>query len=282
MSNLTFSIEVFPPKDSTAVGEIYNTLGQFAALSPDFISVTYGAGGTARGQSAEISGYISGNLAIPGVAHLTCVGATKDNIRDTLADFKARGVKRILALRGDLPEGEASLGDFRHADDLIAFINDFGGFEVYAACYPEGHSESKNFAADVEVAKRKYDMGVTRFVSQLFYDNEDFYRMRDAFAAAGVNAPISAGIMPITNAKQILRIVSLSGSKLPAAITKAVARFEHNAQAFYQAGINYAVSQITDLLSNGAEGIHLYSMNRPKTAEDIYRNIGSLLEGAKE
>lgn len=282
MSNLTFSLEVFPPKDSTAVNEIYSSLRQFALLSPDFISVTYGAGGSGQRLTAEISAFICGQLGIPSVAHLTCVGATRDNITESLQKLRDLGVKRILALRGDLPEGNASLGDFHHADDLIEFINKFGGFEVYAACYPEGHSESKNFEQDVEVAKRKRDLGVKRFISQLFYDNEDFYRMRDAFEKAGVDVPLSAGIMPVTNIKQIFRIVSLSGCKLPSALTKAVSRFEHNADAFYQAGINYAVSQITELLSNGAEGIHLYSMNRPKTAEDIYRNIGSVLRGARE
>lgn len=280
MNNLQFSFEVFPPKDSVAVSEIYGALRQFALLKPDYISVTYGAGGSSQGLTAEISGFIINELKIPGVAHLTCVGATKQNISEALQKLKSLGVNRILALRGDLPEGTV-LGDFRYATDLIKFINDFGGFEVYAACYPEGHSESKSFDFDVEVAKRKCDLGVKRFVSQLFYDNEDFYRMRDAFAKKGITVPISAGIMPITNAKQILRIVSLSGGKLPSGITKMVARFENNPQAFYQAGINYSVNQITDLIAGGVDGIHLYSMNKPKTAEDIYKNINTLLQGAQ-
>lgn len=276
MKKTMFSLEVFPPKDSVAVEEIYNSLGQFALIKPDFISVTYGAGGSSQGLTAEISSYISTRLNIPSVAHLTCVGATKDNIGNILARLQSLGVKNILALRGDLPQGE-SLGDFKHATDLIEFINDFGGFEVSAACYPEGHTESPDFEFDVEVAKRKYDLGVKRFVSQLFFDNEDFYRMAEEFKKAGIDAQISAGIMPVTNAKQIYRIVSLSGAKLPAKITKAVAKFENNPEALYQAGINYAVDQITDLVANGADGIHLYSMNKPKTATDIFNNIKNIL-----
>lgn len=276
MKKTMFSLEVFPPKDSVAVEEIYNSLGQFALIKPDFISVTYGAGGSSQGLTAEISSYISTRLNIPSVAHLTCVGATKDNIGNILARLQSLGVKNILALRGDLPQGE-SLGDFKHATDLIEFINDFGGFEVSAACYPEGHTESPDFAFDVEVAKRKYDLGVKRFVSQLFFDNEDFYRMAEEFKKEGIDAQISAGIMPVTNAKQIYRIVSLSGAKLPAKITKAVAKFENNPEALYQAGINYAVDQITDLVANGADGIHLYSMNKPKTATDIFNNIKNIL-----
>lgn len=281
MDKVKFSIEVFPPKEAVGLEQLYGVLGQFASLSPDFISVTYGAGGSSQRLTAEISGYIGRTLGIPGVAHLTCVGATKDNVREVLQQLKDEGVKNILALRGDLPEG-CVLGDFKYATDLIKFINDFGGFDVYAACYPEGHSESPDYAFDVEVAKRKSDLGVKEFVSQLFYDNEDFYRMRDAFAKAGIKTPISAGIMPVTSAKNVLRIVTLSGGKLPSAITKAVARFENNPAALYRAGVNYSVQQISELIANGCEGIHLYAMNKPQTAQDIYDNVKDLFkEGIK-
>lgn len=276
MNDVNFSMEVFPPKGNVVWEDVYNVLQQFAILKPDYISVTYGAGGSTQGLTAEISSYIENTLGIPSVAHLTCVGTTTDNINYTLNQFKEAGIKRILALRGDLPENHI-LGDFKHATDLIKSINCFGGFDVFAACYPEGHSESKSFDFDIEVAKLKSDLGIKRFISQMFFDNTEFYRMMDAFEKAGIKTPVCAGIMPITNVKQILHIVKLSGAKLPAALTKMVARFENNPVAFYQAGINYAVQQITELVANGVEGIHLYSMNKPKTAEDIYRNIGVIL-----
>lgn len=276
MNNVNFSLEVFPPKDNVAVAEIYGVLRKFATLKPNYISVTYGAGGSTQGLTAEISGYIQNTLNIPSVAHLTCVGATEQNINFVLDKLKETGVKRILALRGDLPDN-CVLGDFKYATDLIEKINSAGGFDVYAACYPEGHSESRSFDFDVEIAKRKSDLGVKRFVSQMFFDNAEFYRMMDAYEKAGIKTPVCAGIMPITNVNQILRIVKLSGAKLPSTITKMVARFENNPAAFYQAGINYAVQQITDLIANGVEGIHLYSMNKPKTAEDIYKNVGIIL-----
>ncbi len=279
MTKIDFSIEVFPPKDNVGVEEIYKSLRQFAQLKPDYISVTYGAGGTSQGLTAEISSFIAKELSIPSVAHLTCVGATKENINFALQQLKLYGVKRILALRGDLPEGH-KLGDFKYATDLIEFINSFGWFDVYAACYPEGHSQSPSYDFDIKVAKMKADLGVKRFVSQLFFDNDDFYRMRDEYAKAGVNVPISVGIMPLTNAKNILRMVSLSGCKLPAQVAKMIAKFGDNQEAFYQAGINYAISQITDLVSHGVDGIHLYSMNKPKTAEDIYKNIKIFLNEA--
>lgn len=278
MTKIDFSIEVFPPKDSVGVEEIYKSLRQFAQLKPDFISVTYGAGGSNQRLTAEISSFIAQELAIPSVAHLTCVGATKENINSVLQQLKLYGVKRILALRGDLPEGH-KLGDFKYATDLIEHINSFGGFDVYAACYPEGHSQSPSYDFDIEVAKMKADLGVKMFVSQLFYDNDDFYRMRDEYAKKGIFVPVSVGIMPLTNAKNILRTVSLSGCKLPAQVTKMIAKFGDNQEAFYQAGINYAINQITDLISHGVDGIHLYSMNKPKTAEDIYKNIKVFLQG---
>jgi len=278
MSKIDFSIEVFPPKEDIGVEQIYTALDDFAKLKPDFISVTYGAGGTSQGLTAEISSHIATKLSIPSVAHLTCVGATKENINLVLQQLKLFGVKRILALRGDLPDGH-KLGDFKYATDLIEFINSFGGFDVYAACYPEGHSQSPSYDFDVEVAKMKADLGVKMFVSQLFFDNDDFYRMRDEYAKKGINVPVCAGIMPLTNAKNILRMVSLSGCKLPASVTKLISKFGDNQEAFYQAGINYAINQITDLISHGVDGIHLYSMNKPKTASDIYRNIEIFLQG---
>ena len=263
-------MEVFPPKDTVSVNEIYRSLGEFASLKPDFISVTYGAGGSSRLLTTEISSAVQKLHAVNGVAHLTCVGATKENISGILKELKAEGIKRILALRGDLPKDSAAVfGDFRFASDLISFVKDFGGFEIFAACYPEGHSESGSLAQDLKIAKLKHDLGVSTFISQLFFDNEDFFKMKSAMRAAGIDSPIYAGIMPLTNIKQVLRIVTLSGAKLPRKLTRIVAKFENNPESLFKAGLDYAAAQINALTEGGADGIHLYTMNNPKIAKFV-------------
>ena len=267
-----FSLEVFPPKDSVSVNEIYKSLGAFAVLEPDFISVTYGAGGGSRLLTKQISRDIQNNYGVAGVAHLTCVGATKENIGQILKELKADGVKKVLALRGDLPASEG-LGDFKYASELIEFVNAAGDFEVFAACYPEGHAESCNHEQDLRIAKIKFDLGVKLFISQLFFDNADFCKMKADMRAAGITSPVYAGIMPLTNVKQILRIVTLSGAKLPRKLTKIVSKFENNPDALYKAGLDYAAEQIADLISHGMDGVHLYTMNNPEIAKFIHGKI---------
>lgn len=269
-----FSIEVFPPKDDSEANKIYDRLKEFALLNPDYISVTYRKGGEKF--TAEVTSYIQNQLGIHGVAHLTCTWATRATMRDTLDKLKQKGITKILSLRGDLSEGVRTK-DFTYATDLIEFINSYGGFDIYVACYPEGHPDSKNLSEDLMVMKKKADLGVKNFVTQLFFDNEDFYRMRDSMQAWGIDAKIQAGIMPLTNIRQILRIVSLSGVKMPAKLTKMVQKYESQPEALYQAGINYAIEQISDLLLNGTEGIHLYSMNNPRLAQTILASIRPLL-----
>jgi 5,10-methylenetetrahydrofolate reductase len=272
-----FSLEVFPPKDSVGLTAIYENLKDFAALSPDFISVTYGAGGTATGTTREIASYIQDKFNIPSVAHLICAGSTKAEIARVLDDFKAHGIRHVLALRGDL-KGDKYLTDFNRATDLIDFINDYGDFVLHAACYPEGHAESANFSQDIEVLKIKNSLGVKHFLSQLFFDNDDFYRMLDAASAVGVNATFEAGIMPLTSLKQVNRIIGLSGAKVPAKLSKLLSRYENNSAALRQAGINYSIEQITDLITSGVDGIHLYAMNNPKTATDVFLSVAPMLE----
>ncbi|NCA66448.1 MAG: methylenetetrahydrofolate reductase [NAD(P)H] [Clostridia bacterium] len=270
-----FSIEVFPPKDNSEADKIFSRLAEFSALSPDYISVTYRKGGEKF--TGEVASYIQNELGIPGVAHLTCTWATRHNMLTTLDNLRQKGIKRILALRGDVNE-EVKTKDFRYATDLIEFIKEYGGFEVFVTCYPEGHPDSRDFAEDLNIMKKKAELGVSNFVSQLFFDNSDFYRMVDSMREWGINTPVQAGIMPLTNIKQILRIVSLSGAKLPAKLTKMVQKFENNPEALYQAGLNYAVEQISDLLINGADGIHLYSMNNPKLANYIFESIRPIIK----
>lgn len=275
-----FSIEMFPPKESSGLDSIIGAIPLFASLKPDYISVTYGAGGGNKNNSEYIAAKVK-EYGINSVAHLTCCGATKESIGSQLVDLKAHGVTDILALRGDLKEGKIQLTDFKHATDLIEYINGVGGFTMSAACYPEGHSESADYAQDIEVLKMKADLGIKRFVSQLFYDNADFYLMRDAMDKAGIKATVQAGIMPMTNVKQILRIVQLSGAKIPAKLAKIVARFENNPAAFRQAGLNYGLEQITDLIANGVDGVHIYSMNLPAVSTYIYNGISHLVKEAK-
>lgn len=272
-----FSLEVFPPKDSVGLNDIYASMGRFKALQPDYVSVTYGAGGSLFGNTVEIASDIQNKFGIDSVAHLVCVNSGYKEVDAVLDALEEKGVKNILALRGDRREGYA-VSDFRYATDLIQYINKRGGFKVAAACYPEGHIESENMENDLDVMKMKDDLGVSHFISQLFFDNADFYRMLDAMEKRNIKAPVEAGIMPVTSAKQILRMISLSGAKLPPKLSKIIARFEYNKEALVSACINYAVDQITDLLTNGVRGIHLYAMNNPAVAEKIYGSVRPIFE----
>jgi methylenetetrahydrofolate reductase (NADPH) len=280
-----FSLEVFPPKDEIGINEIFSSMQSFANLKPDYISVTYGAAGSVidnkngKSMTTNIAAKIQNDFNITSVAHLTCVNHDKESVRKMLNEFKDSGIKYILALRGDLKKDAIPSNDFKYATDLIKFINEFGGFEVCAACYPEGHVDSSNFKKDLEVLKIKADLKIHHFISQLFFDNEDFYKLMEYADILGIKTPIEAGIMPAINAKSIMRMVSLSGAKLPTKLTKIISRFENNPVALRQAGLNYAVEQITDLITNGVRGIHLYTMNNPSIAEYIKTNIGSVLEG---
>lgn len=271
------SFEVFPPKSDSDVSVILNALESFSLLSPDYISVTYGAGGSTKRKTREIAEKIHKIYNINSVAHLTCVDATYESIKEQLDEFKQAGVFNILALRGDLKDN-AEYRDFKYATDLIKYINSYGGFNIAAACHPEGHLESNSFNDDIKTLKRKADLGVSHFISQLFFDNEDFYRMLDAMSYASIDTPVQAGIMPVTNAKQIIRMVALSGAKLPPKLTKMIMRFENNPEALKIAGLNYAIEQISELLTNNVRGIHLYTMNNPSTADYIMQNVKPLID----
>lgn len=275
--NAIFSLELFPPKDIVGIQAIYENMPIFASLNPDFISVTYGAGGSSVGTTVEITSKIKQQFNINSVAHLTCAGSTKETVQNVLDGLKQNGVNNILALRGDLNKGR-TVSDFTYATDLINYINTNNYFNVSAACYPEGHPESKNIKEDINVLKMKSELGVTHFISQLFFDNNDFYRFLELADIANITAPIEAGIMPITNPKQILRIVELSGAKLPSKLTKLISKYENNPIALRQAGLNFAIEQITDLLTNGVRGIHLYTMNNPTIATAIYNSISPILD----
>ena len=272
----SYTFEIFPPKGSTDLAGTYATVDALASLTPDLISVTYGAGGTSRDNTLDIASTIQNRYDICGLAHLTCVGSTKENIAGILDELQANHVGNILALRGDLKE-PSELGEFRHASDLIAFIRKRRGFHIFAACYPEKHLEAPSLEEDLFRLKEKSDLGVDALISQLFFDNDVFCRFRDRARALGVTVPIIAGIMPITSAAQIDKMVTMCGATVPDRVRRFVDAYGHNSRAIKEAGIAYATEQIVDLLARGVDGIHLYTMNQADVIRHIDENIRGIL-----
>ena len=274
---VVFSFEIFPPKRDSAIDTIWSTLAQMEGLGPDFISVTYGAGGGGgKSYTAQIAGAIQKKYGITPLAHLTCIGSTRAAVEESLQELREEGVENILALRGDKIPGVEPKTDFLHASDLIAFIREQGGFSVSGACYPEVHTEAPDPITDIRNLKKKVDAGAGHLVSQLFFDNGAFYSFVERARIAGITVPIEAGIMPVVNARQILRMVSLCGASLPPKFTRMISRFEQNPTALRDAGIAYAIDQIVDLIAQGVEGIHLYTMNDPDVARRISQAVENL------
>lgn len=273
-----FSFEIFPPKKTSSIQTIYDTLDALAGLSPDFISVTYGAGGNPADRSTvRIASTIKRKYNIEPLAHLTCVNSTHEHIGLILDDLRQNGIENILALRGDINPNIPPQTDYRYACDLIRELNTCGEFDLAAACYPEGHPECPNMEDDILHLKQKVDAGATHLISQLFFDNNDFYNFLYRVREAGIMVPIEAGIMPVTNRKQIERMVSLCGASLPKKFVKIMHRYGDDPAAMQDAGIAYAVEQIVDLISNGVQGIHLYTMNNPLIAHRISQSVASLI-----
>lgn len=273
-----FSFEVFPPKKDMPADTIYSTLQSLKELDPAFISVTYGAGGTGGGNiTGEIASYIRNDLGITSAAHLTCVSNTRSDIDMILDDLKAKGIKNILALRGDINPERPPKHEFEHASDLISYIKQRGDFHISAACYPESHLDSPDIVTDIRHLKEKQDAGAEHMISQLFFDNELFYSFLEKARIAGITVPIEAGIMPVTNKKSIERMVSMCGASLPAKFTRMMARYENSPEALRDAGIAYAIDQIVDLIASGVDGIHLYTMNNPYIARKISQAVCQLL-----
>lgn len=273
----TLSFEVFPPKkedDFDTAFEVLNTLG---ALAPDFISVTYGAGGSKSKKTIEIASYIENQLHIPALAHLTCVGSKKEELLQVIAELEKNHVSHVLALRGDRPKDmtdkQYQSRDFLYASDMIRFLKSETKLHLAGACYPEKHYECFSKKSDLLHLKEKQDAGAAFFITQLFFDNDYFYDFREQAAKSGITVPICAGIMPITSAKQIGTTVSLSGSSIPKALADLIATYGDKPDDMRKAGIDYAIRQILDLKQNGAEGIHIYTMNKPKMAAEIVSGI---------
>ncbi len=273
------SFEVFPPRKTSSIDTIYATLDDLQGLSPDFISVTYGAGGNAGDTATcDIASAIKHKYGIEPLAHLTCVNYTRAEIDQILMLLQEKGIENILALRGDINPETAPKNEFRYAQELVAYIREWGGFHVSAACYPEGHIDSDNLITDIHNLRRKVDAGAQHLISQLFFDNGYFYSFLEKARIAGITVPMEAGIMPVVNKAQIERMVTLCGASLPAKFTKMMQRFEHSPEALRDAGIAYAVDQIVDLVSQGVDGIHLYTMNNSYIARKIHASIAGLLQ----
>lgn len=277
------SLEIFPPKPTSPESVIYKTLDGLKDIHPDLISVTYGAGGGSNsGKTIEIASVVKNKYGIESVAHLPCVNLEKESVLDILSSLKQEGIDNILALRGDITPDTKPVGDFKYASELIEFIKENADFNIIAACYPEGHQESKSLVDDIKHLKHKVDTGVDYLITQLFLDNNYFYAFKERCDLADINVPIEAGIMPVINKKQIERMVSLCGIALPKKFVAMIERYEHSPEALRDAGIAYAVDQIVDLVSQGVDGIHLYTMNQPYVAQKIYEAVHRLFDFKKK
>ncbi len=274
-----FSIECFPPKQTTNFAKMQQSLQKMAALKPDFVSVTFGAGGSAGGVSTvEVADYLQNTLGITALAHVLCMGSDKGSMLQLLQDLSAIGVRDVLTLRGDRTPLRAPSADFPHASDLAVFVRDSSlPFATHGACYPEGHPESPSLRQDVENLRFKQEAGVSHLITQLFFDNISYYRFLNLARRAGVTLPVSAGVMPIVKRSQIERTVALSSASLPAAFTHMISRWQDDPDGLHKAGVEYAVRQLRDLIEGGAEGIHLYAMNDAQVAAEVYAGIEDLL-----
>lgn len=274
-----FSLEIFPPKKSVGdISTIYKTLDGLESIRPDFISVTYGAGGNRADLTTfEICKIIKEKYNLEALAHLTCVNSTREDIDYILKKLDESRIENILALRGDIREDVEPKHDFEHASDLVEYIKSSGyDFSVSGACYPEVHIDAESSVSDMHALKRKVDLGAEHLVSQLFFDNNAFYSFLEKARMAGIDVPIEAGIMPVVNIKQIERMVSMCGASLPPKFSRVMSKFADNPQALFDAGVAYAIDQIIDLISNGVDGIHLYTMNNPIVARRIFSAIDSM------
>lgn len=274
------SFEVFPPKTDAGYDSVLAATEKIAALKPSFISVTYGAGGGTSKNTVSIASHIKDDFGVTSLAHLTCVSSTKEVVHQVIGELKENGIENILALRGDIPsEYEFPLPNhYRYANELIEDIRQQGDFCIGAACYPEGHVETEHKKDDIINLKHKVDCGVDFLTTQMFFDNHILYNFLYRIREKGITVPVLPGIMPVTNKKQIARIGGMSGTILPERFRAIVDRFGDDQKAMQQAGIAYATDQIIDLIANGVNHIHVYSMNKPEVAAAIIRNLSEIVK----
>ena len=271
------SFEFFPPKSEVGFTQLYQTIDELRPLKPTYVSVTYGAGGSTRQKTVDLVERIQKELAIRSMAHLTCVGHTADEIGSIIDALWASGIRNVLALRGDPPVGQsqftATEGGFANSSELVKYIRARHDFCIGVAGYPEGHPQCLNRTRDLEHLKQKVDNGGNFIITQLFFDNADFYRFRDAARSMGIKVPIVAGLMPILNVAQTKRFVSMCGAKIPHPLLTKLEGLEANPEEVHAAGIDYAIRQCRDLLANGVDGLHFYTLNKSKASVEICRAL---------
>lgn len=269
----SISFEVFPPKKDGELEAAFETLDKLGAIKPDFISVTYGAGGSRSKKTVELASYIQNTLQIDALAHMTCVGSKKEDLMEVCKELEQNNIKHVLALRGDRPKDMSdelyNAREFSHASDMITFLRENTDFEIAAACYPEKHFESFSMETDLNYLREKQENGANFLITQLFFDNDLFYHFCEKAQKKGIVIPICAGIMPITSKQQITTTISLSGSSVPKALADIIAKYGDDKEEMRKAGIDYAIRQIQDLQLNGFKHIHIYTMNKPKMAVEI-------------
>ena len=287
---LSVSFEIFPPKQQSSYESVMDAAMKLCSLHPDFMSITYGAGGSTKRNTAQIAGELQTKGNATALAHLTCVGASKQDISATAAELSKLGIENVLALRGDIPQPDANGNmpegffdawkekGFAHASDLVTELKATGSFCVGGACYPEGHPESYNRDVDIDNVKYKVEAGCDFLTTQMFFDNDMLYSFLYRLQSKGIHVPVLAGIMPITQPSQVKRMIKLSNAYIPRKLLMIVDRFQDNPEALMQAGIAYATDQIIDLISNGVRGIHIYTMNKPNVAEAIMANINNIVK----
>jgi len=279
----TVSFEFFPPKDDIGFWDLYKTIEALKPLGPSYVSVTYGAGGSTRRKTVDLVKRIRNDIGIESMAHLTCAGATREEIGAVLDDLRDARMDNVLALRGDPPRGETRFspvdGGFRYASELVEFIRGRYGFCIGGACYPEMHPEAPDPATDLDHLKRKVDAGAEFLITQLFFDNADFFRFRDRAAGIGIGVPILAGIMPVLGVSQVKRFTQMCGAKIPAGLLRKIEAVEDDAEAVRQIGVYHAARQCEELIGAGVAGIHFYTLNRSTATRAIFQQIKGLLEG---
>jgi len=275
------SFEVFPPKTDLGFESVERAVLEIAALSPTFMSVTYGAGGGTSKYTLEIAKEIKEKYGVPTLAHLTCVSSTKDTVKKMVERIRAAGIENVMALRGDIPKGmendDRSGWDYNYAAELVRELREMGDFCIGGACYPEVHPESVNQKEDIKHLKEKVEAGCEFLTTQMFFDNNLLYNFLYKIREAGITVPVVAGIMPITNATQVERAIKLSGSHMPQRFKSIVDRFGSDPDAMMQAGVAYATDQIIDLFANGVNNVHVYTMNKPEVAARIQANLSAIL-----
>lgn len=274
---VSFSLEVFPPKTSDKYTQTAEAARTIARLKPDFMSVTYGAGGGTGAYTAQIASEIQNETGVPTLAHLTCVSSSREHVLHMLKVYQDMGIENILALRGDLPQDGTRSTDYRYAVELIRDIRAHGDFCLGGACYPEGHVECEHKRDDIRHLKEKVDAGLDFLTTQMFFNNDIFYNFLYRVRDVGIEIPVIPGIMPITNARQLKRSVAMSGTEVPQRFRAIVDCFGENPEAMKQAGIVYATEQIIDLIANGVRHIHVYTMNKPEVARRIMDNLSEIL-----